>query len=109
MENRRVVITGMGAISPLGLDMPTTWQNAVEGRSGIGPITLFDASEFEVRFAGEAHGFDATAYMPAKEARRADRFTHFSVAALEEALAQSGLVICGELHERARGTTDQGS
>ena len=93
MENKRVVITGMGAISPLGLDVPTMWQNAVEGQSGIRPITLFDASEFEVRFAGEAHGFDATSYMPAKEARRADRFTHFSVAALEEALAQSGLEI----------------
>jgi beta-ketoacyl-acyl-carrier-protein synthase II len=83
----------MGAISPLGLDVRTMWQNAMAGRSGIGPITLFDASEFEVRFAGEAHGFDATDYMPAKEARRADRFTHFSIAALEEALAQSGLVI----------------
>jgi beta-ketoacyl-acyl-carrier-protein synthase II len=83
----------MGAISPLGLDVPTIWENAVAGRSGIGPITLFDATDFEVRFAGEAHGFDATNYMPAKEVRRADRFTHFSVAALEEALAQSGLVI----------------
>jgi beta-ketoacyl-acyl-carrier-protein synthase II len=83
----------MGVVSPLGLDVPTMWQNAIAGKSGIGPITLFDASDFEVRFAGEAHGFDATDYMPAKEARRADRFTHFAVAALEQALAQSGLVI----------------
>ena len=93
MQTKRVVITGMGVISPLGLDVPAMWRNAVAGRSGIGPITLFDPSEFEVRFAGEAHGFDATNCMPAKEARRADRFTHFAVAALEQALAQSGLVV----------------
>lgn len=93
METKRVVITGIGVISPLGLDLPTTWRNAVAGQSGIGPITRFDASELEVRFAGEAHGFDATNYMPAKEARRLDRFTHFAVAALEEALAQSKLVV----------------
>ncbi len=93
MEARRVVITGMGVISPLGLDLPTTWQNLIQGRSGIRPITLFDTTEFQVTIAGEAHGFDATNYMPAKEARRADRFTQFAIAALEEAMAQSGLEV----------------
>ncbi len=93
METRRVVITGMGVISPLGLDLPTTWQNLIQGRSGIRPITLFDTTEFQVTIAGEAHGFDATNYMPAKEARRADRFTQFAIAALEEAMAQSGLEV----------------
>lgn len=93
METRRVVITGMGVISPLGLDLPTTWQNLIQGRSGIRPITLFDTTEFQVTIAGEAHGFDATNYMPAKEARRADRFTQFAIAALQEALAQSGLEV----------------
>ncbi len=93
MEARRVVITGMGVISPLGLDLPTTWQNLIQGRSGIRPITLFDTTDFEVTIAGEAHGFDATDYMPAKDARRADRFTQFAIAALEEALAQSGLEV----------------
>jgi 3-oxoacyl-[acyl-carrier-protein] synthase II len=93
MQRNRVVITGIGVISPLGLDLATAWQNAVAGRSGVGPITLFDASEFDVRFAGEAHGFDATDYMLAKEARRTDRFTHFAIAALEQALVQSGLVV----------------
>jgi len=83
----------MGVISPLGLDLPTTWQNLIQGRSGIRPITLFDTTEFQVTIAGEAHGFDATNYMPAKEARRADRFTQFAIAALEEALAQSGLEV----------------
>ncbi len=93
MIGKRVVVTGMGIISPLGLDLPTTWQNLVAGRSGIGPITLFDAGNLEVRIAGEAHGFDPGNYMPAKEARRADRFTQFAIAALHEALAQSGLRI----------------
>ncbi len=93
MRTRRVVVTGMGVISPLGLDMPTTWQNLIAGQSGIGPITLFDASDLAVRIAGEAHGFDPTRYMSAKEARRVDRFVQFAIAALEEAVAQSGLRI----------------
>jgi beta-ketoacyl-acyl-carrier-protein synthase II len=69
------------------------WQNLIAGRSGIGPITLFDTSSFEVRIAGEAHGFNPLNYMPAKDARRADRFTQFALAALSEAVTQSGLVI----------------
>jgi 3-oxoacyl-(acyl-carrier-protein) synthase len=91
MEAKRIVITGMGVISPVGLDVATMWQNLVAGRSGIGPITLFDVSDYEVRIAGEAHGFVATDYMDAKDARRADRFTHFAIAALGQALDQSGL------------------
>jgi beta-ketoacyl-acyl-carrier-protein synthase II len=93
MEGKRIVVTGMGVISPVGLDIPTMWRNLVAGRSGIGPITLFDTSDFGVKFAGEAHGFEATNYMHVKEARRADRFTQFAVAALQEALAQSGLEV----------------
>jgi 3-oxoacyl-[acyl-carrier-protein] synthase II len=93
MEEKRVVVTGMGAITPVGLDVPTLWENLVAGRSGIGPITLFDASEFGVRIAGEAHGFDPTDYMSAKDARRADRFTQFAIAALGQALDQSDLMI----------------
>jgi 3-oxoacyl-[acyl-carrier-protein] synthase II len=93
MKNKRVVVTGMGVISPIGLDVPTAWQNLIAGRSGIAPITLFDTAEFGVTFAGEAHGFDPTNYMTVKEAHRADRFTQFAIAALQEALAQSRLVI----------------
>ena len=93
MKDKRVVITGMGVISPLGLDMPSTWQNLLDGKSGIGPITLFDTSEHGVKFAGEAHGFDPIDYMPARDARRMDRFTQFAIAALDEALAQSGLEV----------------
>ncbi len=95
MEAKRIVVTGMGVVSPVGLDVPTMWQNLVAGQSGIGPITLFDASDFEVRIAGEAHGFEPTDYMSAKDARRADRFTQFAIAALEQALAQSGLMLNG--------------
>jgi 3-oxoacyl-[acyl-carrier-protein] synthase II len=93
MEAKRVVITGMGVISPVGLDVPTMWQSLIEGRSGIAPITLFDTNDYDVRFAGEAHGFDPTNYMHPKEARRADRFTQFAIAALGQALAQSDLRI----------------
>ena len=93
MEVKRVVITGMGVISPVGLDVPTMWRNLLAGRSGIAAITLFDTSGFEVQIAGEAHGFDPKDYMSIKEARRADRFTQFAIAALREALAQSGLVV----------------
>jgi len=93
MERRRVVVTGMGIISPVGLDIPTAWQNLIAGRSGIGPITLFDASNLEVRIAGEVRGFDPANYMSDREARHTDRFSHFAIAALSEALAQSGLVV----------------
>jgi len=93
MKAIRVVITGMGVISPMGLDVAAMWQNVVAGNSGIGPITLFDVSDYEVRFAGEAHGFVATDYMDAKDARRADRFTQFAIAALDQAVAQSRLKV----------------
>ena len=90
---RRVVVTGMGAVSPLGLDVPSLWQGIVEARSGIGPITLFDASSFDTRFAGEVWGFDPTNYMDRKEVRRTDRFVHFALAAAQEALRTSELQI----------------
>ncbi len=83
----------MGVISPVGLDIPTMWNNLVEGKPGIHPITLFDSRDFDVQIAGEAHGFDPLDYLPAKEARRADRFTQFALAALEQALVQSRLVV----------------
>lgn len=87
----RVVITGIGVISPVGLNLNAAWDSLVSGRSGIGPITLFDCSGYEVRIAGEAHGFDPLTVLTSKEARRTDRFVQFCAAALEEALAQSKL------------------
>jgi 3-oxoacyl-[acyl-carrier-protein] synthase II len=88
---RRVVITGMGVISPVGLDVPTAWDNLVNGRSGIAPITLFPTQDLRVKIAGEAWGFCATDYMSAKEARRADRNVQFALAAAKEAMAQANL------------------
>jgi 3-oxoacyl-[acyl-carrier-protein] synthase II len=93
MQPTRVVITGMGVISPCGLDTTSLWNNLIAGRSGIGLITSFDTSEFEVRLAGEVWGFDPLDYLPAKEARRTDRFTQYALAALEQAIAQSRLIV----------------
>lgn len=92
----RVVVTGMGAVSPLGLDVPTLWKGIVEGRSGIAPISLFDSSGLETTFAGEVKGFDATNYMDRKEVRRFDRFVHLAVAAVREALRTAELTITPE-------------
>ncbi len=94
-NGRRVVITGMGVISPVGLDVPTAWQNVVGGRSGIRLITLFDTREFRVKIGGEAWGFDPLNYMSTKEARRADRNVQFAIAATKEALTQAQLKIDG--------------
>jgi beta-ketoacyl-acyl-carrier-protein synthase II len=89
---RRVAVTGLGVVSPVGIGVEATWEALVAGRSGIADITLFDASPFEVRVAGEVKGFDATQYMDAKDARRHDRNTHFAVAATGEALRNAGLL-----------------
>jgi 3-oxoacyl-[acyl-carrier-protein] synthase II len=86
----------MGAVSPLGLDVPTLWKGIVEGRSGIAPISLFDPSGLETTFAGEVKGFDATNYMDRKEVRRFDRFVHLAVAAAREALRTAELTITPE-------------
>jgi beta-ketoacyl-acyl-carrier-protein synthase II len=90
--SRRVVVTGLGLISPIGLDVPTAWQHLIDGRSGIGPITLFSTEGFRVKFAGEAWGFDPTNYMSPKAARRADRNVQFALAAAQEALQQAGII-----------------
>jgi len=89
----RVVISGVGCFSPLGLDLATTWENLVAGKSGIDYITLFDATNLESRFAGEVKGFEPTNYMERKEARRMDRFAQLAVAAAMQAVKHSGLQI----------------
>ncbi|PDV97236.1 beta-ketoacyl-ACP synthase II [Candidatus Chloroploca asiatica] len=93
MKERRVVVTGMGAISPLGLSVPALWQGIVEARSGVGPLTLFDPTGFDTRFAAEVKDFDPANFMDRKEARRTDRFVQLAVAASNEALHHSGLKI----------------
>jgi 3-oxoacyl-[acyl-carrier-protein] synthase II len=88
---QRVVITGLGAVSPLGLDWPSTWQGLLEGRCGVAPITAFDASALPARIAATVKGFDPTHYMDAKEARRTAAFTHYALAAAIEAVGQARL------------------
>jgi 3-oxoacyl-[acyl-carrier-protein] synthase II len=93
---RRVVITGLGAVTPLGVDVESTWQALVDGRSGAGEITQFDSSNFAVHFACEVKGFDATEYIDRKQARRMDRFAHLIVAAARQAEADAGIDIASE-------------
>jgi len=89
--DRRVFVTGLGIVSPLGLDARSTWEAVTTGRSGVDYITAFDAEEFHTQFAAEVKGFDPAQYMSRKEARRMDRFCQFAVVATEEALAQAQL------------------
>jgi 3-oxoacyl-[acyl-carrier-protein] synthase II len=91
MSRRRVVVTGMGVVSPVGIGNEEAWSALVAGRSGIAPITLFDASTFPTRIAGEVKGFDPTKFMERKEARRNDRFIQFALAAADMAMKDSGL------------------
>lgn len=90
MSKRRVVVTGLGAITPVGNDVATTWRALLEGKSGAGPITKFDASNFAVRFACEVKDFDPHLYMDRKEAKRADSFTQYAVAAAVQAMRDAG-------------------
>jgi 3-oxoacyl-[acyl-carrier-protein] synthase II len=88
---RRVVVTGIGTVTPVGLDVATTWDALISGKSGAGRITRFDPSPYETQIAGELKGFDASAYMDRKDVRRTDRFTHFAVAAASQALKDARL------------------
>ena len=88
---KRVVITGLGAITPVGNTAADFWQALLAGKSGIGPITRFDAAEYDAKIAGEVKGFEPTAFIDKKEARRMDRFTQFAIAAAKMALDDSGI------------------
>ena len=89
--NHRVMITGMGILSPLGLDVATTWDGIVNGRSGVDFITAFDSEDFDTHFAAEVKGFDPEIYLDRKEARRMDRFAQFAAVAAQQACRQAGL------------------
>ncbi|MCL2298154.1 MAG: beta-ketoacyl-ACP synthase II [Proteobacteria bacterium] len=91
MSQRRVVVTGMGIVSPVGIGLEAAWSNILAGRSGIVPITRFDASTFPVRIAGEVKGFDVEPYLAPKEARRYDTFVHYALATSIEAVRDAGL------------------
>jgi 3-oxoacyl-[acyl-carrier-protein] synthase II len=100
MSKRRVVITGLGIVSPVGNNLQTAWDNIVNGRGGIGPITKFDASVLPTRFAGEVKGFNAGDWMSPKEVRRMDTFIHYGLAASKMAIDDAGLVVTDANAER---------
>ena len=91
MERRRVVITGLGAVTPVGLTAAESWQAVKDGKCGIAPITLYDTSNMKAKLAGEVKGFEPANYMEKREARKVDRFAQFALAAAQEAVEQSGL------------------
>src|SRR5271154_6117214 len=92
MSQRRIVITGMGAVTPLGLDVSTTWANLLAGKSGVSPITSWDASKFDCRFAAQVQNFEPRKYFfNEKDARRADRYTQLAMASAKEAVRHGGL------------------
>ena len=91
MSSRRVVVTGLGLVSPVGNSVPSAWDSICNGRSGIGPITEFDVSQLATRIAGEIRDFDVTEFIAPKEARRFDRFVHYGLAAAHEAMLEANL------------------
>jgi 3-oxoacyl-[acyl-carrier-protein] synthase II len=91
VSKRRVVVTGLGIVSPVGSTVKTAWEAVLKGESGIGPVTRFDTSAFPVRFGGQVRGFDVAEYLAPKEARRMDEFMHYGVAAGVQAVTDSGI------------------
>jgi 3-oxoacyl-[acyl-carrier-protein] synthase II len=100
LSKRRVVVTGLGVVSPVGIGVAEAWSSILAGRSGIARITRFDASPFASQIAGEVKGFDVTKYLPAKEARRFDLFVHYGTAAAAEAIQDSGIQATEQNAER---------
>ncbi|MEX0915494.1 MAG: beta-ketoacyl synthase N-terminal-like domain-containing protein, partial [Wenzhouxiangellaceae bacterium] len=88
---RRIVVTGLGCISPVGNDVPTAWDNIINGRSGIGPLTEVDAEMFNCKIAGEVRDFDVSKYLAPKDARKSDTFIHYGIAAAVQAIEDAGL------------------
>ncbi len=101
-SGRRVVVTGLGAITPIGADQPTTWSNMCAGSSGVGHITLFDASAYKARIAAEVVGFDPERYFDKKDARRSDRCSQFAMVAAREAMADAGITLDPDSEEATR-------
>src|SRR5574342_512962 len=97
---RRVVVTGLGAVTPLGHNVEDSWDSIKAGKSGVGPITLFDPANYLVKIAAEVKNWDAAQHMPAKEVRRTDRYQHVVVAAVHEAVGQSGIQFQAENRQR---------
>ena len=100
MSKRRVVVTGLGTVTPVGNTVKETWANILAGKSGIAPLTVFDVSDFSVRFGGSIKDFDITTIIPRKDAKKMDTFIHYGIAAAKEAIEDSGLVVTDENAER---------
>src|SRR5438132_13516869 len=100
MAQRRVVVTGLGAITPVGLDVPSTWDAIIHGRSGIAQVQRFESDDLDVRIAGEVKGFDPNQYLDRKEARRMDRFLQLGLVAAQEAMRDARLRIGPDLAEQ---------
>lgn len=100
MAKRRVVITGLGMVSPVGLTVKESWESILAGKSGIAPITHFDTSAFTTHFGGSVKGFNAENYLSPKEAKKMDPFIHYGIAAAKEAIEDSGLTVTEENAER---------
>ena len=101
MSKRRVVVTGLGVVSPVGNSVKAAWDNILAGKSGIAPITNFDVSDFSVRFGGEIRDFDVSEYIPNKDARRMGEFIHYGIAAASQAIKDSGIEITDANASRA--------
>ena len=99
MNRRRVVVTGLGCVSPVGNTVADAWSNLIAGRSGIDLITKFDATAFACKIAGEVKGFDLDAYIGTKEARTMDTFIHYGIAAAHQAVMDAGLPVGEALDE----------
>ena len=108
MSKRRVVVTGLGIVSPLGSTVETVWASVLAGRSGIVPISTFDASMFNTRFAGAVQGFEVADYLSAKEARRMDPFMHYGMGAGVQAMTDSGLDLARTNLERCGAVMGSG-
>jgi len=93
---RRVVVTGLGLITPVGNSVETTWAALMSGRNGVGPIQKFDTEKFSVKFAAEVKDFDPLKFIPKKEARKMGAFIHYAIAAATEAMADSGFQLTEE-------------
>ena len=103
--SRRVVVTGLGIVCPVGLDVAESWRNIVAGKSGVEPITLFDTEGFATRFGGTVKDFDVAKYIAPKETRKMDPFIHYGVAAGVQAFEDAGLAVTEANAERCPLTT----
>ena len=104
---KRVVVTGMGVISPIGNSVEEFWNNLKEKKVGIGPLTRFDTTDYKVKLAAEVHDFDPLATMEFKEAKRMELFSQYAVAATAEAMVQAGICVAGTEAEKAEENEEE--